>query len=43
MTHVNLEVNLATKECALEKLTPAGKKVPRFKAHDQLLAFLASL
>ena len=41
--HANLEVNLATKEGALEKLAPAGKKVPRFKASGQLFAFLASL
>jgi len=31
--HVNLEANLATEESALEKLAPAGKKVPRFKGH----------
>jgi hypothetical protein len=41
--HANLEANLATKQGALEKLAPVGKKVPRFKADDQLLAFLASL
>ena len=41
--HLNLEANLAIKERALEKLAPAGKKVRRFKADDQLLAFLASL
>jgi hypothetical protein len=32
-----------TKESALEKLAPAGKKVPRFQASDQLLAFLVGL
>ena len=42
-THIYIEADLATKERALEKLAPAGKKMPRFKANDQLLAFLATL
>jgi integrase/recombinase XerD len=42
-THVYIEADLATKESALEKLAPAGKTVPRFKATDPLLAFLATL
>lgn len=42
-THVYLEADLNTKEQALRKLTPAGKEVPRFKATDEVLAFLATL
>jgi integrase/recombinase XerD len=42
-THIYIEADLATKERALEKLAPLGKKAPRFKANDQLLAFLATL
>ena len=42
-THVYLEADLATKERALNKLAPAGAEVPRFKAKDEVLAFLATL
>jgi integrase/recombinase XerD len=42
-THVYLEADLTTKEQALQKLAPAGKEVPRFKATDELLTFLATL
>jgi integrase/recombinase XerD len=42
-THVYLEADLDTKEQALRRLTPAGKEVPRFKATDEVLAFLATL
>jgi integrase/recombinase XerD len=33
-THLYLEADLATKEKALEKLTPAGGTMPRFRAQD---------
>lgn len=42
-THIYLETELATKEKALNKLAPAGAEVPRFKAKDDVLAFLATL
>jgi site-specific recombinase XerD len=42
-THIYLEADLATKEQALNKLAPAGGEVPRFKAKDEVLAFLAGL
>jgi site-specific recombinase XerD len=42
-THIYLEADLKTKERALEKLTPAGQTVRRYKAEDEVLAFLASL
>jgi integrase/recombinase XerD len=42
-TNVYLEADLATKEQALQKLAPAGQEVPRFKATDEVLAFLAAL
>jgi site-specific recombinase XerD len=42
-THIYLEADLKTKERALEKLTPAGQAVRRYKAEDEVLAFLASL
>jgi site-specific recombinase XerD len=42
-THVYLEADLSTKERALNKLAPAGAEVPRFKAKDEVLAFLATL
>ena len=42
-THIYVEADLDTKEQALHKLVPAGSKVHRFKANDQILAFLASL
>jgi hypothetical protein len=42
-THRYLEADLATKERALQKLAPAGVEVPRFRAKDDVLAFLATL
>jgi integrase/recombinase XerD len=42
-THIYLESDLDTKEKALNKLAPAGAEVPRFKATDEILSFLASL
>jgi integrase/recombinase XerD len=42
-THIYLEADLQTKERALNKLAPAGSEVPRFKAKDEVLAFLATL
>jgi len=42
-THIYLEADLTTKERALNKLAPAGVEVPRFKAKDEVLAFLATL
>jgi integrase/recombinase XerD len=42
-THIYLEADLATKERALDKLTPVGGTVPRFKAKDEILAFLSTL
>ena len=42
-THIYLESDLTTKERALNKLAPAGVEVPRFKAKDEVLAFLATL
>jgi integrase/recombinase XerD len=42
-THIYLEVDLKTKERALEKLAPAGQTVRRYKAEDEVLAFLSSL
>jgi len=42
-THIYLEADLTTKERALNKLAPAGAEVPRFKAKDEVLAFLAAL
>jgi integrase/recombinase XerD len=42
-THIYVEADLATKERALNKLAPAGAEVSRFKAGDQVLAFLATL
>jgi integrase/recombinase XerD len=42
-THIYLEADLATKERALNKLAPAGAEVPRFKAKDEVLAFLSTL
>lgn len=42
-THIYLEADLKTKERALEKLAPAGSTVRRYKAEDEVLAFLASL
>lgn len=42
-THIYLEDDLTMKERALNKLAPAGTEVPRFKAKDEVLAFLATL
>ena len=42
-THMYLEADLATKEYALQKLAPTGMEVPRFRAKDDVLAFLATL
>lgn len=42
-THIYVEADLATKERALSKLAPAGAEVARFKAGDEVLAFLATL
>ena len=42
-THIYLEADLQTKERALSKLAPAGAEVPRYKAPDEVLAFLATL
>ena len=42
-THGYIEADLATKEKALQKLSPAGQVAPRFKANDAVLTFLASL
>ena len=42
-THGYVEADLAMKEKALEKVTPAGQKAKRFHANDELLRFLTSL
>jgi len=42
-THIYVKADLATKERALNKLAPAGAEVSRFKADDEVLAFLATL
>lgn len=42
-THIYLEADLETKERALQMLTPVGKKATRFKASDDVMAFLSSL
>jgi site-specific recombinase XerD len=43
-TQIYLTANLALKEKALSKMTPAdGRKPPRYHANDKLLAFLAEL
>jgi integrase/recombinase XerD len=42
-THIYLEADLTTKEQALRKCALAGGDVPRFKATDDVLAFLAEL
>ena len=42
-THVYVEADLAAKEKALDKLSPAGTHPLRFKADDALMAFLNSL
>ena len=41
--HIYLEADLKTRERALEKLAPAGPTVQRYRAGDEVLAFLASL
>jgi integrase/recombinase XerD len=42
-THMYLEADLQTKERALAKLAPAGAAMPRYRAKDEVLAFLATL
>jgi len=42
-THIYLEADLTTKEQALSKGALAGEEVPRVKATDDVLAFLAGL
>jgi integrase/recombinase XerD len=42
-THGYIEADLATKEQVLERVTPAGQNVKRFRADDKLLRFLATL
>lgn len=42
-THIYLESDMATKEAALKKLAPVGVDLPRFRADDKVLAFLATL
>jgi integrase/recombinase XerD len=42
-THRYLEADLTTTAYALQKLVPAGVEVPRFRAQDDVLAFLATL
>jgi len=42
-THIYVEADLAAKERALDKLTPAGGPPRRFRPSDSLLAFLSSL
>jgi site-specific recombinase XerD len=42
-THIYLESDLKAKEQALSKLAPAGTEITRFKATDEVLAFLSSL
>lgn len=42
-THIYVEADLAIKERALAKLTPAEGTVPRFRPADSVLAFLDSL
>ena len=41
--HVYLEVDLAHKEQALQKLAAVEGDIARFRADDSLLAFLTSL
>jgi integrase/recombinase XerD len=42
-THVYVEVDMPTKERALQKLAPAGASVRKFTPGDRVLAFLATL
>lgn len=42
-THGYVETDLTMMENAMEKLKPAGSAPSRFKAPDDLLAFLATL
>lgn len=42
-THVYVEADLAMKERALEKLEPVESRFARYRADDELLAFLAKL
>ena len=38
-----LEADLAPKEHAIQNLAPAGMEIPRCRAKDDVLAFLAPL
>ena len=42
-THGYVEADLASKQKALEKLTPAQGQLRRFQPEDELLRFLAGL
>ena len=42
-THLYVEADLQTKEKALEKLAPAGQPLKRYRATDEVLAFLSTL
>lgn len=42
-THIYVEADLETKQRALNKLEPLGANARRFKAKDQVLAFLSTL
>jgi hypothetical protein len=42
-THGYVEADLTMMENAMEKLKPAGSTPSRFRASDDLLAFLATL
>src|ERR1700757_1809155 len=42
-THIYVEADLAIKERALERIAPADSSVRRYRADDELLAFLDSL
>jgi len=42
-THGYIEADLALKEKALSKVAPAGQKIKRFRADDELHRFLSSL
>ncbi len=42
-THLYLEADLGSKERALQKLAPAGKKQKRYQADDKILAFLETI
>ena len=42
-THIYMEADLAAKEKALQKLSPAGADTPRFKPTDEVISFLGTL